>query len=82
MQFHRNIFTKADVIVTPTVGYCFLLLLVLYTIPYICFEGLRLLYILLVLYCKASWMYEKVKFDIKMLFHLPMLNVHLFYKTA
>ncbi|KAG6775347.1 hypothetical protein POTOM_018791 [Populus tomentosa] len=45
MQFHRNIFTKADVIVTPTVGYCFLLLLVLYTIPYI----------LLVLYSKASW---------------------------
>jgi len=76
MQFHRNIFTKADVIVTPTVGYCFLLF------PYICFEGIRLLYILLVLYCKASWMYEKVKFGIKMLFHLPMLNVHLFYKTA
>ena len=78
MQFHRNIFTKADVIVTPTVGYSFLLLLLLYTIPYFCFEGLRLLYILLVLYCKASWMYEKVKFDITMLFHLPMLNVHLF----
>ncbi|KAF9681836.1 hypothetical protein SADUNF_Sadunf05G0044000 [Salix dunnii] len=59
-QFHRNIFTKADVIVTPTVGYCFLLLLVEYKcigtwLPVFVLKGSGYSIVFFVLSCKTSW---------------------------